>query len=326
MKKTLYSHFLQLVRRVPTAQAALALGTMGIGLAWSLFVPQYADFLRPFFTTLGACFLCPVLLKYAITPSLLWRDLKHPLYGSLMAPITMSLLVLSDYLSGVYGAQAKMLWYPAMTMHYSFMVIFFFHQFRHFKLTNIVPSWFLYPVGAISGTLAGPQLGYTEFALTMAHICIGLYFIILPVILYRLCFASRLPKAARPTLAIMAAPVNLALAAYMQNFADPDPILTGALAGISYTMTVFIYLCYPYLLRQPFHPSIAAITFPSVIGAVATERTSVWLSAHYPQWYWLGYMGQLEVILATALVIWVFAGYSRYYWARIDLIFLRKRA
>ncbi|WP_413112458.1 TDT family transporter [Thaumasiovibrio sp. DFM-14] len=324
MKSAILSHFLHLVRRVPTAQAALALGTMGVGLAWSLFLPEYGALLRPLFTSLGACLLAPVLLKYLVMPNQLWRDLKHPLYGSLMAPITMSLLVLSDYLSGVYGTQARWLWYPSMTMHYSFMLIFFYHQFRRFKLTNIVPSWFLYPVGAISGTLAGPQLGYTEFALTMAHICIALYFIILPIILYRLCFASRLPKAARPTLAIMAAPVNLALAAYMQNFSDPDPILTGALAGISYTMTVFIYLCYPYLLRQPFHPSIAAITFPSVIGAVATERTSVWLSQHYAHWDWLSYMGQVEVLLATGLVIWVFIGYSRYYWARIDFALNRQ--
>ncbi|WP_087019076.1 TDT family transporter [Thaumasiovibrio subtropicus] len=325
MNNTLLAHLLQLIRRVPTAQAALALGTMGVGLAWSLFVPQYASFLRPFFTTLGACFLFPVLLKYIITPSLIWRDLQHPLYGSLMAPITMSLLVLSDYLSGYYGTQARFLWYPAMTLHFSFMAVFFFHQFRHFKLTNIVPSWFLYPVGAISGTLAGPQLGYTEFALTMAHICIALYFIILPVMLYRLIFAPRLPKAARPTLAIMAAPINLTLAAYMQNFADPDPILTGALAGLSYTMTFFIYLCYPYLLKQPFHPSIAAITFPSVIGSVATERTMRWLATDYPHWNWLSWMGQFEVLFASAMVLWVFAGYSRYYWARIDLIFLRNR-
>nr|WP_192867640.1 TDT family transporter [Thaumasiovibrio occultus] len=318
-----FSHLAHLIRRVPTAQAGLALGTMGVGLAWAQFWPEQEDVLRPFFTSMGALFLLPVLLKYLLNPSYLLQDLRHPLYGSLLPPLSMSMLVMSDYLSSVYGTHARLLWYPAMTLHVCMGVTFFYFQFRRFKLTNIYPSWFLYPVGAISGTLAGPQLGYTEFALTMALICIGAYFIILPIILYRLCFAGRLPKPARPTLAIMAAPVNLALAAYLQNFHQPDPILTGALAGIAYTMTVFTYLCYPYLMRLPFHPSIAAITFPSVIGAVATERLSAWLAVSFPDWAWLGYMGQAEVFIASMLVLWVLAGYARYYWERID--YLRQR-
>ncbi len=91
----------------------------------------------------------------------------------------------------------------------------------------------------------------------------------LPLVLYRLVFAGTLRKRARPTLPIMAAPINLNLATYLVNFALPDLILTGAIAGIAITMTFLIYLCYLRLLRLQFQPSIAAVTFPSVISAVA---------------------------------------------------------
>ncbi|MGF1833260.1 TDT family transporter [Photobacterium sanguinicancri] len=304
------------LQRIPTAQAALALGTTGLGLAWSLFIPEYSHALRSVFAFIGACLLCPVLLKYLLNPSLFLQDLKHPLYGSLMAPMTMTLLVLADYLSSIHIYSARLLWYPALSLHFVMLVCFFYFQLRNFRLIHMYPSWFLYPVGAISGTLAGVQIGHHTFSLAMTDICITLYFIMLPVVLYRLCFAGRLPRKARPTLAIMAAPVNLSLAAYLLNVQEPDLILTGALAGVGITMTILVYLCYFDLLKQRFQPSLAAVTFPSVISAVASERLKQFLIEDFPQWAWLEKLGLLEITVATGLVAWVSYQYGRYYYAQ----------
>lgn len=301
---------------IPTAQAALALGTTGLGLAWSLFLPEHSHALRSIFAFIGACLLLPVLLKYLLNPTLFIQDLKHPLYGSLMAPMTMTLLVLADYLSSIHINSARLLWYPALSLHYVMLVCFFFFQLRSFRLIHLYPSWFLYPVGAISGTLAGVQIGHHAFALAMTDICITLYFIMLPVVLYRLCFAGRLPRKARPTLAIMAAPVNLSLAAYLLNVQEPDLILTGALAGVGITMTILVYLCYFDLLKQRFQPSLAAVTFPSVISAVASERLKQFLIEDFPQWAWLEKLGLLEITVATGLVAWVSYQYTRYYYGQ----------
>ncbi|MGF1680182.1 TDT family transporter [Photobacterium minamisatsumaniensis] len=302
--------------QIPTAQAALALATTGLGLAWSLFFPEEAGWIRGICAFLGAVLLAPVIVKYAFNPKRFIEDLRHPLYGSLMAPMSMSLLVLSDYLSSLNVEVAKLLWFPALGLHFSMMSFFFFCQIKSFRLINLYPSWFLYPVGAISGTLAGPQLGHTEFSLAVTNICISIYFLMLPVVLYRLCFAGRLPRPARPTLAIMAAPVNLSLTAYLVNVEQPDPILTGALAGIGITMTILVYLCYFYLLKQRFQPSLAAVTFPSVISAVALERLTQWLATDYPHWEWLERLGIFEIIVATCLVLWVSWNFLGYYWPK----------
>lgn len=304
------------LKHIPTAQAALALATTGTGLAWSLFLPSGGEMIRSICAFLGACLLAPVVLKYLLNPQRFIQDLRHPLYGSLMAPMTMTMLVLADYLSSIHVESARLLWYPALMLHFAMLIYFFSFQLRRFRLTNLYPSWFLYPVGAISGTLAGPQLGHTEFAITMTNTCVAIYFLMLPVVLYRLCFAGRLPRPARPTLAIMAAPVNLSLTAYLLNVEQPDPVLTGALAGVGITMTILVYLCYFNLLKQRFQPSLAAVTFPSVISAVAIERLTQWLVVDFPHWAWLAKLGLFELMVATSLVIWVGWNYVGYYWPR----------
>jgi tellurite resistance protein TehA-like permease len=302
---------------VPPSQAALALGMIGLGQAWALYIPEVGEPIRPFLAAIGAILLAPVLIKYATNPRLFLADIRHPLSGSLMAPMSMALLVLCDYLAAVAPIIAYPLWFVAILLHFTMMMLFFGFQIVNFKMSNIVPSWFLYPVGLISSSLAGSQFGHNVFSETLAMMCIGIYFFMLPLVLYRLVFFGSLPRKARPTLAIMAAPVNLSLAAYLVNFGEPDPILTGALAGIAITMTLLIYLCYFRLLRLNFQPSIAAVTFPSVISAIAMHRLTSFFSESHPHWHWLHDFGFLELSIATILVVWVSVGYVKMYWPEI---------
>ena len=288
---------------VPPSQAALALGVIGLAQAWALYVPEIGIPLRPFLAGLGAVLLLPVLIKYLTSFNAFITDIRHPLSGSLMAPMSMALLILCDYLAVIAPIIAYPLWFASLLLHLTMMVLFFGFQLMNFRIANIVPSWFLYPVGLISSSLV--------------NTCITIYFFMLPLVLYRLVFEGMLPQKARPTLAIMAAPINLTLAAYLVNVEQPDPILTGALAGIAVTMTLLIYLCYIRLLRLKFQPSIAAVTFPSVISAIAMFRLTSFFSESYPQWHWMHKFGIFELSIATGLVIWVSVGYVRMYWPEI---------
>ncbi|WP_406734338.1 TDT family transporter [Vibrio scophthalmi] len=300
-------------QNVPPSQAALALGMIGLGHAWALYIPEIGEVIRPYLAALGALLLAPVLIKYFTNPKIFIADLRHPLSGSLMAPMSMALLILCDYLAVISPIIAYPIWFAALLLHVTMMVLFFGFQLTNFKMSNIVPSWFLYPVGLISSSLAGTQFGHTLFSETLVNICITIYFFMLPLVLYRLVFEGMLPRRARPTLAIMAAPINLTLATYLVNFTQPDPILTGALAGIAITMTLMIYLCYLRLMRLKFQPSIAAVTFPSVISAVAMHRLTSFFEQYHPRWHWLHDFGLFELSIATVLVIWVSIGYVKMY-------------
>lgn len=308
-----WKRFLQ-VQAVPPSQAALALGMIGLGQAWALYLPTFGLAVRPYLVAMGAILLLPVLAKYLTSYKTFIADIKHPLSGSLMAPMSMALLILCDYLAVISPLIAYPLWALALMLHFTMMILFFGFQLMNFKMSNIVPSWFLYPVGMISSSLAGTQFGHNLFSETLVQVCVAIYFIMLPVVLYRLVFFGSLPRRSRPTLAIMAAPINLTLATYLVNFPAPDPILTGALAGIAITMTLLIYLCYLRLLQLKFQPSIAAVTFPSVISAIAMHRLTTFFESDFPHWHWLHNFGFLELTIATVLVIWVSAGYIKMYW------------
>ncbi|MEX0334814.1 TDT family transporter [Vibrio tubiashii] len=302
---------------VPPSQASLALGVIGLGHAWALYVPEVGEVIRPYLAGFGAILLFPVLVKYLSSYSTFMNDIRHPLSGSLMAPMSMALLILCDYLAVISPIIAYPLWFAALLLHLTMMLLFFTFQLKNFKMSNIVPSWFLYPVGVISSSLAGTQFGHTVFSETLVSICITIYFFMLPLVLYRLVFEGMLPKRAKPTLAIMAAPINLTLATYLVNFEQPDPILTGALAGIAITMTLLIYLCYIRLMRLQFQPSIAAVTFPSVISAIAMHRLTSFFAENHPHWHWLHHFGLIELSVATGLVAWVAAGYLKMYWPEV---------
>jgi len=306
------------LRYVPLSQASLALGFIGLGQAWTLYAPGIGEWIRPYCAITGSLLLLPVLFHYFSNYRTFLNEIRHPLSGSLMAPISMALLILCDYLATIVPLIAYPLWFASLALHIMLMTLFFYFQFKNFNIANIVPSWFLYPVGLISSSLAGSQLGHTVFSETLASVCIAIYFFMLPLVLYRLVFAGMLPRRAKPTLAIMAAPINLTLAAYLVNFSEPDPILTGALAGIAITMTLLIYLCYIPLMRLRFQPSIAAVTFPSVISAVAMHHLTTWFQSDYPHWFWLRSFGITELFIATGLVIWVSKGYIKMYFSDDD--------
>lgn len=302
---------------VPPSQAALALGFIGLGHAWALYIPEVGELIRPYLAGIGAILLFPVLVKYLTNYNTFINDIRHPLSGSLMAPMSMALLILCDYLAIISPIIAYPIWFAALLLHFTMMILFFTFQLTNFKMSNIVPSWFLYPVGMISSSLAGTQFGHTVFSETLVNVCITIYFFMLPLVLYRLVFEGMLPKRAKPTLAIMAAPINLTLATYLVNFPEPDPILTGALAGIAITMTLLIYLCYIRLMRLKFQPSIAAVTFPSVISAVAMHRLTTFFEQYHPHWHWLHKFGLFELSVATGLVAWVAVGYVKMYWPEV---------
>ncbi|GAM71226.1 tellurite resistance protein [Vibrio sp. JCM 19236] len=72
-------------QHIPPSQAALALGIIGLGQAWSLYIPTVGGAIRPYLVVIGALLLIPVLLKYFLNPKIFLTDIRHPLNGSLMA-------------------------------------------------------------------------------------------------------------------------------------------------------------------------------------------------------------------------------------------------
>ena len=142
------------------------------------------------------------------------------------------------------------------------------------------------------------------------------YGLMLPLMLYRLIFSHEVPDAAKPTIAILAAPASLSLAGYLTVSQDPSLLLVAVLLGIAVLMTGIIYLAFIKLLRLPFSPGYAAFTFPLVIGATALFKVGQLLS----QWpeavdyvAQINQLAYLELGAATLIVGYVVLRYLMFF-------------
>lgn len=254
---------------VPTPMAGLALGIASLGWAWEN-VGLFAGGAQMLGAIIATALLLILAGKFVLHPQLLMQDLAHPVVGSVVPTFAMAIMVVSDAVGDNLGSQLGIaLWLFAIALHLVFLVTFIWHRLQDFQLHHMVPSWFVPPIGIIVADVTSPGGAFAPLAQTLLWFGIVCYAIMLPMMLYRLIFCAEVSDAAKPTIAIMAAPASLSLAGYLTVTAEPAPVLVAVLLGIGVLMTALVYLAFIKLLRLPFSPGYAAFTFPLVIGATA---------------------------------------------------------
>jgi tellurite resistance protein TehA-like permease len=292
----------------PTPMAGLALGIASLGWCWENYVE-----LHGYGQWISACIASVLLtilaIKFLLHRHLLKQDLAHPVVGSVVPTFAMATMVVSNSLGQLLPLAGDTLWLVAVILHIVFLVSFVYHRAKEFELHHMVPSWFVPPVGII---VADVSFSGNPVLAPIAHgaLMFGMvaYAVMLPIMIYRCIFTQEIPDAAKPTLAILAAPASLSLAGYLTVTVTPSPVVIALLFGIAVLMTAIIYLAFFKLLRLPFSPGYAAFTFPMVIGATALFKMANWMESqniavHYVQQV-KGLAG-LELIVATCVVVYV---------------------
>ena len=295
------------VRALPTPVAGLALGISSLG--WSL---ENALPLNGWGQLVGAgiaTFLLLLLLtRFVFHADTLLVDLRHPVLGSIVPTFAMATMVVSKAIGRFLPTMGEYLWLAAVCVHLVFLVAFIIFRAKEHIMQNMVPSWFIPPVGIIVADVACPAPQWFGFAQVLLTIGIVAYAIMLPIMIYRFMFYAQVPDGAKPTIAILAAPASLSLAGLLTVVENPSPLLCAVLLGIAVLMTVVIYLSLFRLLRLPFSPGFAAFTFPLAIGATALFKMSD-LVAQYEvgQFYaWeLRMLANIELVIATCIITYV---------------------
>ncbi|MEF1330002.1 TDT family transporter [Vibrio sp. M260121] len=296
------------VMGAPTPMAGLALGIASLGWSWENFAELngYGQWVS---AGIASVLLAILATKFLFHNHLLRQDLAHPVVGSVVPTFAMGTMVVSNSLGHFFPVAGDVLWLVAVALHIVFLVSFLYHRAKDFELHHMVPSWFVPPVGII---VADVSFSGNPVLAPIAHgaLVFGMvaYAVMLPMMIYRFMFTHEIPDAAKPTMAIMAAPASLSLAGYLTVTATPSPVIIALLFGIAVLMTAIIYLAFFKLLRLPFSPGYAAFTFPMVIGATALFKTANWMEAnglatHYVQQV-RGLAG-IELIVATIVVTYV---------------------
>lgn len=302
--------------KVPTPMAGLALGIASIMWCWENFMPLYGA-AQLVGAMISGCMLLVLTAKFVLHPQSLGQDLAHPVVGSVTPTYAMGLMVISATLCRFSLAAGALLWCIAVVLHLIFLLVFTLHRSKNMQLHQLIPSWFVPPIGIIVAAVAVPDIAYLHsIARWLQYFGMSCYAVMLPLMLYRFIFTHSVPEAAKPTIAIMAAPASLSLAGYLTLTQHPSPIIVAVLLGIALLMTVLIYMSFFHLMRLPFSPGYAAFTFPMAIGATALFKV-----AHQFQVWGLKpkYVGQIqilanvELLLASIVIAYVALRYALYY-------------
>ncbi|ELP1876333.1 TDT family transporter [Vibrio vulnificus] len=311
------------VMGAPTPMAGLALGIASLGWSWENLATLngYGQWIS---AAIASGLLVILAIKFLFHHHLLQQDLAHPVVGSVVPTFAMGTMVVSNSLGHFFPVAGDVLWLVAVVLHIVFLVSFLYHRAQNFELHHMVPSWFVPPVGII---VADVSFSGNPVLAPIAHgaLVFGMvaYAVMLPLMIYRFMFTHEVPDAAKPTMAIMAAPASLSLAGYLTVTAQPSPVIIALLFGIAVLMTAIIYLAFVKLLRLPFSPGYAAFTFPMVIGATALFKMANWmqqagLSSHYVEQVRM--LAGVELLVATVVVGYVAVQYF------YNLVVLPKRS
>lgn len=304
------------VMGAPTPMAGLALGIASLGWCWEN-AAAFNGYAQWTGAVIASVLLLILAVKFLFHRHLLREDLAHPVVGSVVPTFAMGTMVVSNSLGHFIPLAGDMLWLVAVGLHIVFLISFVYHRMQEFELHHMVPSWFVPPVGIIVADVSfsgNPALT----AVANGALLFGMlaYAVMLPMMIYRLMFTHEIPDAAKPTMAIMAAPASLSLAGYLTVTAEPSPVIIGLLFGIAVLMTAIIYLAFIKLLRLPFSPGYAAFTFPMVIGSTALFKLSAWMESvgvaneYVAQVHWLA---GFELVVATVVVGYVALRYLAFY-------------
>ncbi|ASI88785.1 TDT family transporter [Vibrio mediterranei] len=304
------------VKGAPTPMAGLALGIASLGWSWenALELHHGAQWMG---AVIASVLLVILAYKFLFHNHLLREDLAHPVVGSVVPTFAMATMVVSHSVGQFLPRVGDGIWLFAVALHIVFLASFVYHRSRDFELHHMVPSWFVPPVGIVVADVAfsgNPNLQWV--ANGALYFGLGVYAVMLPTMIYRLIFTHEIPDAAKPTLAIMAAPASLSLAGYLTVAAEPSPVILALLFGIAVLMTMIIYLAFIKLLRLPFSPGYAAFTFPMVIGATALYKLVAWMGAHgIPESaiQQVRMLANIELIVATIVVSYVAVRYLMAY-------------
>ncbi|MBB6461547.1 TDT family transporter [Flammeovirga kamogawensis] len=301
-------------RNLPIGLGGVALGTLTLGIAWN-----NMDYYLIYYLTIAIsiAFFGVLIVRNIFHFDLIINELKHPILGSFVPTFSMVMMVLSGILVKQFSSFGKILWLSAIIIHLLILVIFSFYQLKEFKISSLVPSWFIPPIGIVVACVNSTNMEYPNLVSLIWWVATPLYFLILLLLFYRLSFYK---FEALETFGIMAAPASLCFAGYLTIESHPNDFICHVLLTLAIFMTLLLYISFFKLLKYQFNPSFAAYTFPLAIGVVALQKYSYYLieSGEFVMGEVIRSISNIELIIASVLILYVI---YKYFFYCIDELF-----
>ena len=241
--------------------------------------------------------------------------MKNSVFASVSATFFMTLMQLAGYLAPVAIVPAFGLWCSAVAGHFVLMTWFTLYYIRHFKLTEVFPTYFICYVGIIVAAVTSPVFGAEAFGQGIFWFGFACYLVLLAVVTMRY-IKHEIPEGARPLFCIYAAPMGLSLVGYLSVMPDPNLVFVAVLMGLGQLMLIGVVTRVPKFLALQFYPSYAAMTFPFVISAMALGKgVQTLYAAGYsiPALPVIEALIVVETLFAAVMVAYVFVHFMKFF-------------
>ncbi|KKL88518.1 hypothetical protein LCGC14_1923890 [marine sediment metagenome] len=295
--------------KIPAPLAGLGLGVSCLGIVILNFNILFGNILG----VIAAIVLSIYLLKIILNVSAFKNDLNHPVFSSIVPTFSMGIMIMSNYLGQIIYEAGRIVWIVAVILHGLLLINFLRNILKEFDFLNILPSYFIPPVGIVVACVSGGMFNFSILSETLFYFGFISYFITLTFIIIRL-QRGNIPSQNKPTLAILAAPASLCLAGYLSLNSVPNPVFISILVPLSIIMTIIVYAMFIKLLRIPFNPGYSAYTFPVAISAAAMVKFTGYLKNLGNAWASnVEVFAIIEVYIAILIVFYVGIRYLYFY-------------
>ncbi len=293
------------MQQIPSPLLGLALGILGLCNALELMMPLH-NMLFYSGCVIASVLVTMVTAKFLRHPRILWQELHHPILGAVPAAGCMVVLQLAQALHPLCPAGAEAVWLINIPISIALPCLFYSCRWRDPVMDERLPSWFLILGGLLLSAPTVPRPEWAFFANLLMYVGDAIFFAVLPAVLHRIISRPQtIDNAVRPVVAIVAAPVSLVIVTWL-NSGHAWPMWGWPIYVLAASLTLWVYTMLPRLLRLPFSPAKASLTFPMAISAIATHKLAAFAPA-------LRVLAIFETLVATAVILFVCYEFLKWY-------------
>ena len=295
------------IKKIPIPMAVLILAIVSLG---NFMIHENLNNFGAVLVWVGIFLIILLSIRVITDFEAIKNDFKNPMIASVSPTFTMALFGIAAYLHHFESlvSFSTILWYLAIALHLAFMG-YFTYQFvikRDLTIQSLYPSWFITYIGI--GVIAFTSPNFNLFVgKVFLVLCVINYFVLVPLMLYRVFRTKYDEQPTLPLLTILTAPTSLFLAGFLSIAANPN----HAFVVVVLIISQLLYLVALYFLKNivslSFYPSFAAFTFPLVITAIAASLANDLLNIPY-----FNIIVDVEVFISMAVTLFVYIRYMMF--------------
>ena len=265
--------------------------------------------LKAICATLGMIFLILIISKLILYSEKIKADFQNPILTSNSGTFSMSLMLLSTYLSLFIPNIAFGIWILGVALHILLMIYFTYHFIIHnFNILTVYPSYWIVYVGITMGAITAHAHNLEEIGIIFFIVGFIAMILTMPLIIYRYLKYTDIPNGNKPLICIFTAVLSILIVGYINSFNT---------ISNEFLMVMYIFACILYIFafvkfieyrNLKFYPSFAAFSFPFVISGLATKGV---ISKIGPNII-LNNILNIETVIATVIVAYVLMKYIKF--------------